>query len=554
MYSAIIVDDENIIRHGIRKHFDWQAFGIQIVGDFPDGQKAYDYIESNMVDLIITDVCMPFVDGIELVKKATKLNAAIKTIFFSGYSEVNYLKDALKMDAVDYILKPVNENELYAAITRVVNIMDRERDHQAEIKKMEERLAQSIPFLQERFLMMLLMENISNTQPLLERISFLDIPLNNEDFYCILVINVRNIWKKFYKSSEQQQLIFSLNIKDDCVGILKKYGSSIFFENTHDEYVAIYNAGGSDFETDLLHVVEEIQSRFENGYGLKVSIGISERFSGIAQIMKAYNGAADSIKMRYLLSESSDISVKKYEDIDNVKSRHEWAKNIVCGSILSGDVNQVRQSASQAFSAARTLPTVDEQQNFLIYLLLLPINVLTDVKTKENSPYESVREVLQSFLCCPSPGDQEKLILQVYEESLNLISCKRETRSNLLISRVKEMIANKYMEQITVASIAESINLTPTYLCVLFKKETGETINDFITHTRLEYAKKLLCDPTVKSHDVCFKVGYLSPSYFSRLFKVCTGMTPGEFCTSNTVDIRGEHSDKKNRTLLSQNT
>ena len=164
MYKAIIVDDESIIRNGIKRHFDWQSHGIEIIADFSDGQKACNYIENNLIDLIVTDVRMPFIDGIELSKKATLLNPAVKIIFISGHAEVNYLKDALKMDAVDYILKPINNNELSAAVTRVVNIMDRERNRQAEIKKMEARLAQSIPFLQERFLMMLLKEDTSNIE------------------------------------------------------------------------------------------------------------------------------------------------------------------------------------------------------------------------------------------------------------------------------------------------------------------------------------------------------------------------------------------------------
>lgn len=86
MYKAIIVDDENIIRNGIKKHFDWHSHGIEIVGDFSNGQKACNYLENNLIDLIVTDVRMPFIDGIELSKKATLLNPAVKIIFISGHS------------------------------------------------------------------------------------------------------------------------------------------------------------------------------------------------------------------------------------------------------------------------------------------------------------------------------------------------------------------------------------------------------------------------------------------------------------------------------------
>jgi len=204
MYKAIIVDDEDIVRNGIKKHFDWQSYNIQIVGDFPDGKKAINYIESNLIDLIVTDVCMPLIDGIELSKKAARLNPATKVIFISGHAEVDYLKDALKIGAADYILKPINDYELSAAVSRVVNIMEQERNLQTEIKIMEERLEKSARFLQERFLITLLNEETSNIENLMERISYLDIPLNNYDNYCIIVIKVEN-WNENCNSGIKQR-------------------------------------------------------------------------------------------------------------------------------------------------------------------------------------------------------------------------------------------------------------------------------------------------------------------------------------------------------------
>ena len=271
-----------------------------------------------------------------------------------------------------------------------------------------------------------------------------------------------------------------------------------------------------------------MQYRFENEYGLDVSIGISEVFSGIDQIKNAYNDAVDSIKKRYFLSENSNISVKKYEDADS-SDIYKWAKNIVYEAILSGDTTQVRNMANRLFSAASTLPNVNEQQNFLIYLLLLPFNLLSNIKNDDDNSRLTVGEVLTEFLCCSKPEEKEKFILKIYEKIMDLMSPKKETRSGIIIRHVKNTIKNKYMEQISVASIAETVNLTPTYLSVLFNKETGETINDYITRVRLENAKKLLCDPTIKINDICLRVGYLSLSYFTKLFKKYTGMTPGQY-------------------------
>ncbi len=176
MYRAIIVDDEELVCKGLRKYFDWSKHNIQILSDFPDGQKAYQFVQENPIDLLVTDVRMPHMDGITLAGHVKELYPDAKIIFVSGYDDVAYLKNALKVDAIDYILKSIDLNELEETVSRVVKIMDTENARKKELAEMEELLNQSFPLLQERLLLTLIRDDIEDLGNIREHIEFLNIP------------------------------------------------------------------------------------------------------------------------------------------------------------------------------------------------------------------------------------------------------------------------------------------------------------------------------------------------------------------------------------------
>ena len=155
----------------------------------------------------------------------------------------------------------------------------------------------------------------------------------------------------------------------------------------------------------------------------------------------------------------------------------------------------------------------------MIFLLLLPTRIVTDIKINKKSDYSNQRMILDKFLCCPNFEAQCLLIKNLYSEVATLMSSMSKTYSQTIINQVRKTIDEHFKEQISISTLAKDVYLTPTYLCVLFKQVTGTTINDYLTLTRLEKAKKLLSDPYIKLYDVCYEVGYLSPSYFFFFLK-----------------------------------
>lgn len=163
---------------------------------------------------------------------------------------------------------------------------------------------------------------------------------------------------------------------------------------------------------------------------------------------------------------------------------------------------------------------------------MLPQALLRDLPPEKRGLYTSFRKLMERYLLSQNLQEQEDCILSAYLDAAAMIHSVDKRQNNALIQSVRDYIAEHYMKQISIATVAESVYLTPTYLCVLFKKHTGQTLNNYITDVRMQEAKRLLHQSNIHLQDICYQVGYLSPSYFSRLFRKRFGLSPSEYRAS----------------------
>lgn len=533
MFKTILVDDEETVLDGLKNHVEWKKHDIQIVGAFPNGREAFAFISRTPVDLIVTDVCTPYMDGIELSRRAREIYPKVKILFISGYADVKFLRDALKLDAVDYIFKSIDLDELDATLSRVVGMLDEEQKHELRFTQLEEQFNENLPLLRNNRLTMLLRENVETLEESVEDtvrdFRVLGIPLDDTMHYAVLVARLTNRWSVMGGMTERERMLFALQIQNICEETLAEFDSSICFKDRISEYILVVNGEGDDCESTFLSVAETLRVRLKERLGLEITIGISDRFSGILKVRAAYESACAAIGKRYLLDNNLPISVNKYEEVGDLKSARERAEKEIGGAVMSGDPEAVRRAAERALADMAALPGEEEQQNFFLYLLMLPANLLTNVDPAEKGSYASLRRLTERYLLCHTSAEQTALLLQSYAEVTAILARMSAPKPSAVIQKVTELIERRYMEHLSVSTLASEAFLSPTYLCVLFKQQTGKTVNEFITLERIRQAKRMLADPNILLYDVCYRVGYLSPSYFSKLFKKTTGQTPGEY-------------------------
>ena len=522
MYKAIIIDDEETVRSGLREHFDWHLHGVHVVEEFPDCAKAYDYIRENPVDLVITDVITPYMDGITLAKKLRTEFPSIQIVFISGHADVEFLREALKTDAFDYILKSVDLNELSATVTRVVKLLDRRNAEDQRVSSMEDQLQMLMPLHRERVLHTLLTED-----PDLISMSYLGLNLDFNDRYVCMVVRLVHKWHMVKNLTGAERLALGMDIEHIIGEALTDVPGSILFKNRSSEYVVLLRCEATDYEQDVLEVSSLIQKNLLGQLGLETAIGISEPVT-LSAFQSAFIEACEAIEQRYYLMEGSSIAVTKYTEMPDQKAAREQVEKQLPEAILGGSVSQVEEILNRAFTYARSL-SAEEQDNFMLFLLLLPPRTVSGLKNQPDSPYRNQRNLVKHWLECPTHMEQEQFLRHVLTDSTELLNRNDEPNTSAIVRQIKAIIDEQYMEQISVASLANQVHLTPTYLCVLFKQATGKTINEYLTNERIHHAKQLLRDPSVRLYDICYKVGYLSPSYFSKLFKKQTGLPPGEY-------------------------
>lgn len=541
MYQAIICDDEEAVRSGLRRHFDWGRHGIEIAGVFEDGVPAFEYMKVHEVDIIITDVRMIHMDGITLAQQAGVLYPKVKVLFISGYADVEYLKGALKVDAVDYILKSIDLDELDGIVTKLVKQLDKERGEQNLIREMEEKLEKSMPLLRAGFLEELVKEHGETEENLEKRVCFLNIPLNSSTNYVVFVMRIRHRSRRKLLDplSEKEKQELSIVLEELFTEVLDNYGANMAFKENLMEYVAILTVSDEEYEQSLLDAAAELYGEILKKTKIEISLGISEIFRGLCNIQRGYADACEAISRSYLIRQDIPVSVKKYKD-DDTKSLKEQSEQEISRGILGGDAQEAKQALTHVMQYVRKIENEDARQNFMIYLLLLPTHLMGNMKPENMGVYGSWTRLLNVFLQCGGINEQEDMLASLYEEITEHMRKMSSPHTNTVIQCVCQIIEKRYMEQLSVTSLAEMVNLTPAYLCVLFKQATGKTINEYLTQERISQSKVLLSNSNIHLYDVCYKVGYFSPSYFSRIFKKYTGMTPREYRESQMVSFNLE--------------
>ncbi|WP_127580569.1 response regulator [Paenibacillus koleovorans] len=534
MHKLLIVDDEPTVRMGLRTYFDWAAYGIEVCEEADDGDVALEAAEKIRPDIVLTDVRMPAMDGITLSKELRKRFPEIKIIFVSGHDDADYLKSAMKVSAIDYIFKPVNLQELRAVVERVVAVLDGERTQQRMMEDMSEKLKASMPLLREKFLMSLVSQGASRTERIPSRLEFLGLRLPERASYWVLVLSVDRLADWQESRSEQDWQLLTYAVQNVCQELIDQHLNGYAFELRSGEFVGIlYEGEAEEAEERLFALASAMRDNLQKWLKMSVTIGMGERVATPEALTVSFQQAREAAERKWYMGQNQILTMDSLEPERDSLFRFDMAQSgKLVSSLNAADPEQVASELEELFEglAHNRRDGFKYARNVCMQLVLLAGQLMLELNILSREMSEQETMLQEKLFRAETIADLKALVTAYLKLVCSSIQEKRCGKASNLVERVRAVIERRYADNtLTVAEIGKEVFLTDTYVSLLFKQETGRTVNEYLTHVRIEKAKELLRNPIHKFYDVCYAVGYADPSYFSKLFKKVTGSTPSAY-------------------------
>lgn len=517
MFHLIIIEDETATRSGLLKHMDWERLGISMIQTAASGQEAIDICSEYAPDIILSDIRMRGLDGLETCRILQEKYPDVQIIFFSGYAEKEYLKGAIELGAVNYVEKPANFTELEEAVKKATDALEKIRRN----KSHREAAIQSVG-LQKRRLFLSLLENDK---------------INREEN------NTKNLWKELFAEKCEKMRIGIIRSKSPVTNMAA-------FLTRLDSFV-----NASALPQQIIH------REFTDNRSLFILFGGSEAqlsFGSpyITAHRKAVENSLESTGLFFALG--SLVENPDEIHISVAAAKKALASLFCCGygcSTERGCGNEVFEYDSRIFEDfSRALSVGDGESAADCINKTVDLLISKDAcmgSTLKNIIFTFDHEISQQFRrlfseisqdgtggsaecdfgkieCIETAEDVREYLL---ERINSLVSARGmdEINNNAAAQTIRFIQQHYYDNSISIKQLAQQVYLTPTYLASLFKQQTGKTIGEYLSALRIEKSLELLKDSQLKLYHVARQVGYEDPNYFAKVFKKYTGMTPSEY-------------------------
>lgn len=532
MLKMIIVDDEYLERNGLAKSMDWGNIGIEIAGLYDNGKAALNAILQNKPDILLTDIKMPIMDGLTLAQKVREIDQIIKIIFISGYEDFQYAKKAIELNASEYILKPFVLDDLENFFKEIAKKCEDEKKSLHDQSIMMQKLEESLPYLSDRFYFDLLMGIHTDEEYVKGRIKFLDIPLQINGIYYANALEI-DYWHKYEvknldKYYQTLSVFILAKIREKLAG---NYGVCININESVYGIIISYDRV-SNHEKENIILMEVIQKELQEYFKVDITIGVSKPTCQAIHLNMAFKQAREAARQKFTIGTNQIIH---YEDIATRNSIEfgsiiNESRDSLLTMISIGDSSGIAKLVDILFAALlEATSDIRYIQSICIDIINKASIVLLNKSYDMKESAGSIESLLVNLLEFDTAYALQHWIKSKLTAIADYIGQKSCSRSNRIVEQIKDVIKNRYAEELTIADVVKEIYLSAGYATQLFKKETGISIIDYIIQTRIDTAKELLKDPGSKINEVSQKIGYENITYFCSLFKNAVGVSPKEY-------------------------
>jgi len=516
MMKMMVVEDETILREGICLVGDWESCGVEICAAVNNGKEALELIEEKKPDIILTDVVMPVMDGLELTKKIYENYPEIRVILLSGHEEFEFVKKAMEYKACSYLLKPAKIEQLIEVVASVREELESER-------RLKKKLEQSVPIVREHYINQLISGLEYDQEQIRQQFDFLNVRLE------LTNLAVMTCELDVYLEDRMEIQLALLQLKEICQEVVQKEYQSIVVDDLKDREVIVVNSpdnmNSKDFILYLQGKAVRIQKEMNRRTGKTVSVGISRMVSDISRLPKAYKEAENALNYRFFMGMETiifigDIEREQHGDWVAVKEQEE----ALAECIQVGDAEGTCRNVAQYFKALGEY--APQGQEYVLEKLKVFVSYLgryLDVESPDDrkdikTELDGLSEVLSEKEKYLTMTQLEKAVEQVLSCVAAKINDNRLLRNEGIIEKAKKNIRQNLAGDVSLITVAESVYVSPNYLSFLFK-ESGENFKDYVVRIKMERAKELLESGTYTLNQAACELGYKDGRYLSQVYK-----------------------------------
>lgn len=534
MLKVFLVEDEIVMREGIKNNIKWEQEGFSFVGEASDGELAYPLIQKTRPDILITDIKMPFMDGLELSRLVKQEMPDMKIIILSGYDEFEYAKEAISIGITDYLVKPIAGVKLLEAVKKVGKLVLEEQEQKRFLQKFEEERLENKQLARQKFFKSLASGKRSVSELLKEgREVGLDLVANRYNIVLLQIFADGEVvgYSEEQNAAAQQIEAMADNMPEVLMMELGLEGWAFIVKEIREK---------RELEEILEEFLTELREIIDAYEGIEYFAGVGKAVERLSELGRCFEDANKAFSYRYLRkrnqviysgAETEGISVDEELKLSSL-NLEKLDRRILERFLKTGLKSEVVRFIDEYFDSLgeRNIQSLLFRQYVTMDMYFVTIAML------EQFGYESCELVERcgdfqtmtaEFSTVQRTKNYMKKILETAVELREQVSQKKYSS---LLKDAKNYIEQNYdNEEISLNTVAASVNLSPNHFSTIFSQEIGHTFIEFLTSVRMEKAKELLRSSSMKTAEIAYAVGYKDPHYFSYLFKKTQECTPREF-------------------------
>ncbi|MCQ2527152.1 MAG: response regulator transcription factor [Lachnospiraceae bacterium] len=527
MLKVFIVEDECLVREGIRDNISWKENGFEFVGEAEDGEMALPLIRKTRPNLLITDIKMPFMDGLELSRIVSKEMPDTKIIILSGYDDFEFAREAIKLNVDQYLLKPITRAALEEALAQI----------KEKIEKEQEQKNYDLQYIHE-------LQNYEQyeTRKFFEEITAGTLKVG--DIYHAaeqLEINIDAGCYNFVLFTLQPQSMLeeysdvAAQLQDNLIESFIDDENYILFRCNLTTFAVLVKGETADIDEITRKCVDSISGQCESLNNLDWYVAEGTPVERLSALPKCYNDANSRISLRHIYpaqhifgigSEATSTVTEDISSLDNLDV--EKIDPMITRNFLQTGLDSEIDRFVENY--LRNLGTAIESLLFRQYILLSARFNAAIVAKGFGENQDAFLKSLPEISTVVEIDDAKNYLISVFKRVIEVRDAESKSRYNSILKNAIAYIDEHFAdEDISLNTVARTVNVSANYFSAIFSQETGETFIEYLTKKRMEKAMQLLRQTSMRSGEIAFQVGYRDPRYFSFIFRKAVGCTPRDY-------------------------